>query len=83
MRYSISDTAEYGDYARGPVVIDDHVREQMQKVLVNIQSGQFAKEWIAEMEEGEANLKRVREEQQNLPIEEVGKELRALMAKPE
>jgi len=83
MRYSISDTAEYGDYARGPVVIDDHVREQMRKVLANIQSGQFAKEWIAEMDEGEANLKRTRQEQQSLKIEEVGKELRALMAKPE
>ena len=83
MRYSISDTAEYGDYVRGPVVIDDHVREQMKKVLANIQSGQFAKEWIAEMDEGEANLKRVRGEQQSLRIEQVGEELRALMAKPE
>jgi ketol-acid reductoisomerase len=83
MRYSISDTAEYGDYARGPVVIDEHVREQMKKVLAAIQSGQFAKEWIAEMDEGEANLKRVRAEQQGLRIEQVGKELRALMAKPE
>ena len=63
MRYSISDTAEYGDYTRGPVVIDKHVRETMKKVLSNIQSGQFAKEWIAEMEEGEANLKRVRGEE--------------------
>ncbi len=83
MRYSISDTAEYGDYVRGPVVIDEHVRDQMKKVLANIQSGQFAKEWIAEMDEGEANLKRVRGEQQSLRIEQVGKELRALMAKPE
>jgi ketol-acid reductoisomerase len=83
MRYSISDTAEYGDYVRGPVVIDQHVRDQMKKVLQAIQSGQFAKEWIAEMDEGEANLKRVREEQKHLRIEEVGRELRALMAKPE
>jgi ketol-acid reductoisomerase len=82
MRYSISDTAEYGDYTRGPVVIDAHVRETMKKVLASIQSGQFAKEWIAEMEEGEANLKRVRQEQSELPIEKVGRELRALMAKP-
>lgn len=82
MHYSISDTAEYGDYSRGPVVIDEHVREQMRKVLATIQSGQFAKEWIAEMDEGEANLKRVREEQRNLQIEQVGMELRALMAKP-
>jgi len=83
MRYSISDTAEYGDYSRGPVVIDEHVREQMRKVLATIQSGQFAKEWIAEMDEGEANLKRVREEQRNLRIEQVGLELRALMARNE
>jgi ketol-acid reductoisomerase len=83
MRYSISDTAEYGDYTRGPVVIDEHVRQNMKKVLTNIQSGQFAKEWIAEMEEGEANLKRVRAEQRASRIEQVGEELRALMAKPE
>jgi ketol-acid reductoisomerase len=83
MRYSISDTAEYGDYTRGPVVIDERVRENMKKVLANIQSGQFAKEWIAEMDEGEANLKRVRAEQRSQLIEQVGEELRALMAKPE
>jgi ketol-acid reductoisomerase len=82
MRYSISDTAEYGDYTRGPVVIDQHVRDNMKRVLANIQSGQFAKEWIAEMEEGEANLKRVRAEQRAQTIETVGEELRALMAKP-
>ena len=82
MRYSISDTAQYGDYTRGPVVIDKHVRETMKKVLANIQSGQFAKEWIAEMEEGEANLKRVRAEQGDTLIENVGRELRGLMAKP-
>ena len=83
MRYSISDTAEYGDYTRGPVVIDAHVRETMKRVLANIQNGQFAKEWIAEMEEGEANLKRVRAEQSEIEIERVGRELRALMAQPE
>jgi ketol-acid reductoisomerase len=82
MRYSISDTAEYGDYTRGPVVIDKHVRDTMRKVLATIQSGQFAREWIAEMEEGEANLKRVRAEQSATLIENVGRELRALMAKP-
>jgi ketol-acid reductoisomerase len=82
MRYSISDTAEYGDYTRGPVVIDQHVRDNMKRVLANIQSGQFAKEWIAEMEEGEANLKRVRAEQRAQTIETVGEELRGLMAKP-
>jgi ketol-acid reductoisomerase len=83
MRFSISDTAEFGDYTRGPVVIDEHVRDNMRAVLRTIQSGQFAKEWIAEMDEGEANLKRVREEQRNARIEQVGRALRALMAKPE
>ena len=83
MRYSISDTAEYGDYSRGPVVIDEHVRDNMKQVLTNIQNGQFAKEWIAEMDEGEANLKRVRGEKRSQMIEKVGEELRALMAKPE
>ena len=81
MRYSISDTAEYGDYSRGPVVIDDKVRKNMKKVLENIQNGQFAKEWIAEMEEGESNLKRQRASESDLRIEQVGKELRALMQK--
>ncbi len=81
MRYSISDTAEYGDYSRGAVVIDETVRKNMKKVLENIQSGQFAKEWIAEMEEGESNLKRQRASERDLRIEQVGKELRALMQK--
>jgi ketol-acid reductoisomerase len=79
MRYSISDTAEFGDYARGNVVIDDHVRQNMKRVLEAIQSGQFAKEWIAEMDEGEANLKRRRVSESELKIEQVGKQLRALM----
>ena len=81
MRYSISDTAEYGDYSRGPVVIDERVRRNMRKVLENIQNGQFAKEWIAEMEEGESNLKRQRATESDLRLEQVGKELRALMQK--
>lgn len=79
MRYSISDTAEFGDYARGNVIIDDHVRANMKRVLEAIQSGQFAKEWVAEMEEGEANLERRRATEGDLDIEQVGKKLRALM----
>jgi len=79
MRYSISDTAEFGDYARGNVVVDDHVRQNMKRVLEAIQSGQFAKEWVAEMEEGEANLKARRASESELKIEQVGKQLRALM----
>ena len=79
MRYSISDTAEFGDYSRGNVVIDERVRQNMKRVLDAIQSGQFANEWIAEMEEGEANLKRRRADESDLKIEQVGKQLRGLM----
>jgi ketol-acid reductoisomerase len=79
MRYSVSDTAEFGDLTRGPRVIDDLVREQMKALLEEIQSGAFAREWIAEMDAGELRLKELREEASNLEIERVGKELRALM----
>ena len=63
MRYSISDTAEYGDLTRGPRVIDDHVREQMQAILEDIRSGEFAKRVIAEMDAGEPQLRRELREQ--------------------
>jgi ketol-acid reductoisomerase len=79
MRYSVSDTAEYGDYSRGPRVIDDKVRASMKKILAEIQSGQFAKEWIAENEAGRPNFNRMREQDKNHPIEVVGKSLREMM----
>jgi ketol-acid reductoisomerase len=79
MRYSVSDTAEFGDLTRGPRVIDDLVREQMKALLEEIQSGAFAREWIAEMDAGEPRLKELRNEATELEIERVGKELRALM----
>jgi ketol-acid reductoisomerase len=79
MRWSISDTAEFGDYVSGPRVIDSHVRERMQGVLDDIRSGAFAKLWIAEMDSGEAGLKGHRAEAANQLIEQVGEELRALM----
>ncbi len=79
MRYSISDTAEYGDYTRGPVVVDPSVKENMKKVLSQIQSGQFAKEWIAENDEGLHKFKDLRKENAGHPIEEVGKRLRGMM----
>jgi len=79
MRYSVSDTAEFGDLTRGPRVIDDLVREQMKALLEEIQSGAFAREWIAEMDAGEPRLKELRQEASDLEIERVGKELRALM----
>lgn len=80
MRYSISDTAEYGDYTRGPRVIDDMVRDEMEQILAEIQDGSFAKEWILENQAGRPvhnALKRMEEEH---PIELVGRELRQMMA---
>lgn len=79
MRYSVSDTAEYGDYTRGPMVIDESVKDNMRKVLDDIQSGRFAREWIAENDEGLHRFKRHRQEDLEHPIEEIGKELRGMM----
>ncbi|MBI2965880.1 MAG: ketol-acid reductoisomerase [Chloroflexi bacterium] len=79
MRYSISDTAEYGDYTRGPKVIDDHVKDNMRKILKDIQSGAFAREWIAENDEGQHRFLRLRKENAVHPVEKVGKELRGMM----
>ena len=80
MRYSVSDTAEYGDYSRGPVVIDDQVKKNMKKVLETIQDGTFAREWIAENDEGRPRFNQLRKENSQHPIEEVGKELRGMMS---
>ena len=79
MRYSVSDTAEYGDYSRGSRVIDEHVRENMRKVLTQIQDGTFAKEWISENDEGRKRFLQMRKEENIHPIEEVGKKLRQMM----
>ena len=79
MRYSISDTAEYGDVTRGPRIVSDAVRAEMKKILGEIQSGQFADEWIAESESGRARFNQLREEGRQHPIEKVGQELRAMM----
>jgi len=80
MRYSISDTAEYGDYSRGPRVVDEHVKENMKKVLAEVQDGTFAREWIAENDEGRPRFNRLRAENAEHPIEKVGKELRGMMS---
>ena len=80
MRYSVSDTAEYGDYTRGPQVIDDHVKENMKRILVDIQNGSFAREWIAENDEGRPRFNRLRTENASHPIESIGKELRGMMS---
>ncbi|HET8805127.1 MAG TPA: ketol-acid reductoisomerase, partial [Gaiellales bacterium] len=79
MRYSISDTAEYGDLTRGPRVIDEHVRENMRKLLVDIQDGTFAREMMAEEEAGRPNFQRLREQNADHQIEQVGGKLRAMM----
>ena len=80
MRYSISNTAEYGDYTRGPRVVDDAVRAEMKKILGEIQDGTFAREWIAENRAGQENFKRMREEQAKTQVETTGKELRSHMS---
>ena len=80
MRYSVSDTAEYGDYSRGPAVIDEHVKENMKKVLEAVQDGSFAREWISENDEGRPRFDRLRKENAEHPIESVGKELRGMMS---
>jgi ketol-acid reductoisomerase len=79
MRYSISNTAEYGDYTRGKRVITDETRANMRKILEEIQSGDFAREWIAENRAGQENFKRMRAEQATSAVETSGKELRAMM----
>jgi ketol-acid reductoisomerase len=79
MRYSISNTAEYGDMTRGSRIIGAPTREAMQQVLSEIQSGAFAREWIAENRAGQENFKRMRAEQADHQVEREGKELRSMM----
>jgi ketol-acid reductoisomerase len=79
MRFSISNTAEYGDYTRGKRVITEETRAAMRKILSEIQSGDFAREWIAENRAGQENFLRMRAEQADTQIEAVGKELRSHM----
>ena len=80
MRFSVSDTAEYGDYSRGPRVIDPKVRQTMQDILGEIQSGAFAREWILENQAGRPNFLTRRRQDANHQIEQVGKELRSMMS---
>lgn len=79
MRYSVSDTAEYGDYTAGPRIITAETRKEMKKILSEIQSGEFAKRWMDENRSGRANFLAMREAAKTQPIETVGKELRAMM----
>jgi ketol-acid reductoisomerase len=79
MRYSISDTAEYGDYTRGPRVVTEQTRAEMRKILSEIQSGEFARQWIEENKTGRKKFLADREAARHQPIEEVGRELRGMM----
>ncbi|MFQ5803041.1 MAG: ketol-acid reductoisomerase [Candidatus Methylomirabilales bacterium] len=79
MRYSVSDTAEYGDYSRGPRVINEAVRAEMKKILQEIQDGSFAREWILENQAGRPSFLALRKKDAEHPIEVVGKELRSMM----
>jgi ketol-acid reductoisomerase len=80
MRYSVSNTAEFGDYTRGPRIITDQTRQEMMKILQEIQSGQFAREWILENKAGAPAFKAMRRRERTHQIEEVGRRLRKLMA---
>ncbi len=79
MRYSVSDTAEYGDYTRGPRIVTENTRAEMKKILGEIQSGEFAKAWLAENRTGRRKFLAMREEAKDQPIERVGAELRSMM----
>jgi ketol-acid reductoisomerase len=80
MRWSVSDTAEYGDYVSGPRIIDDHVKASMQGVLADIQDGSFAERFIKDQDAGASEFKALRESAEKHPIEAVGRELRELMS---
>ncbi|HEY7365062.1 MAG TPA: ketol-acid reductoisomerase [Methylomirabilota bacterium] len=80
MRYSVSDTAEYGDYTRGPRIVNEETKAEMRKILAEIQSGQFAREWVLENQANRPSFLAVRKRDAEHPIEEVGKRLRAMMS---
>ncbi len=79
MRYSVSDTAEYGDYTRGPRIVNEQTRAEMRKILAEVQSGQFARQWIEENRTGRKNFLAMREAARQHPVEKVGRELREMM----
>jgi ketol-acid reductoisomerase len=79
MRYSISNTAEFGDYTRGPRIITDETKKEMKRILDDIQSGRFARDWVAECQAGQPSFKAMRRRSAEHPIEEVGAKLRAMM----
>ncbi len=80
MRYSISNTAEYGDYTRGPRIVDERVKATMKQVLTEIQTGQFAREFVLENIAGKPGFEAMRRREAEHPIESVGTELRAMFS---
>jgi len=80
MRYSVSDTAEYGDLTRGPRVVDERVKDEMRRILAEVRSGEFAREWVAEDDAGRPNFTKLRQAGAAHPIEETGRALRAMMS---
>lgn len=80
MRKRVSDTAEYGDYTRGPRIVTDKTRKEMKKCLAEIQKGKFAREWMKENKTGRVNFTKMREDQDKHPVEETGKRLRGMMS---
>jgi len=80
MRYSVSDTAEYGDVTRGPRIIDERVKNEMRKILSEVRNGEFAREWVAEDDAGRPNFAKLREQGEHHPIEETGRKLRGMMS---
>ena len=80
MRYSVSNTAEYGDYTRGPRIITDDTKKEMKKILSEIQSGEFARNWILENKAGAPGFKAMRRRDREHPVEQVGRQLRSLMS---
>jgi len=80
MRYSVSDTAEYGDYTRGPRIVTNATRKEMLKILAEIKNGAFAREWMAEARRGMPRLLSQRRSERDILIEQVGRKLRKMMS---
>ena len=76
---SVSNTAEYGDYTRGPRIVTEQTKAEMKKILHEIQSGQFARDWILENKANQASFQAIRKRERNHPLEVVGKQLRRMM----
>ena len=80
MNYSVSDTAEFGGMTRGPRIINQETRNEMKKILSEVQNGQFAKEWLEEYKSGQPKMNKLRKENSEHKVEKVGAELRKMMS---